>query len=244
MTSKIEWTETTWNPTTGCDKISAGCKNCYAANMAHRLQAMGRNGYANGFEISLMHDRLDTPRKRKTPTTYFVNSMSDLFHKEIPHHFINQVLDTIRETPHHSYQLLTKRAEIMADYFSEQQVPPNCWLGVSVENRKEGIPRIESLKRINAHTRFLSVEPLLEPLGKLDLDGIDWLIVGGESAKKSLARPMKEEWVEEIYQQCKATNTKFFFKQWGTYGPDGVARDKKRNGRLFRGRTWDEMPKR
>ena len=238
--SNIEWTEFTWNPATGCTKISPGCKHCYAEVMAERLQAMGAPGYENGFKLQLQPDRLSQPLKRKKPTTYFVNSMSDLFHEDIPFDYLDQVFDIIRQTPHHTYQILTKRPERAEGYFQQREVPTNAWLGVSVEDKKYGLPRIDILRRINAAKRFLSVEPLLEDLGVFDLTGIHWVIVGGESGVK--ARPMKPEWVEGIASQCAAAGTVFFFKQWGVWGADGVKRSKHANGREFQGKTWDGVP--
>ena len=240
--SKIEWTEQTWNPTTGCTKVSPGCKHCYAETMAKRLQAMGANGYQNGFKLSMLPERLNEPLKRRKPTIYFVNSMSDLFHENIPFVFLDQVFDIIRRTPQHTYQILTKRAKRMSRYFAKQTraVPTNAWLGVSVENKKYGLPRIDELRKVDAHIRFLSIEPLLEDLGWLDLTDIHWAIVGGESGPK--ARPMKPEWVEVIKEQCIEQDVAFFFKQWGGWGADGKRRAKKVNGRKLAGRTWDEMP--
>lgn len=231
--SKIEWTEQTWNPTTGCTKISSGCKHCYAETMAKRLQAMGANGYDNGFKISILPERLSQPLKRKKPTLYFVNSMSDLFHKSVSFDFLDQVLEVIEKTPQHSYQILTKRAIRMRDYFINREVPKNVWLGVSVENKKHGLPRIDYLREINTRIRFLSVEPLLEDIGKVDLTNIHWVIVGGESGSK--ARPMEERWVMSIKNQCNYQDVPFFFKQWG-----GI--NKKKTGRILQGRTWDHMP--
>ncbi len=241
-TSKIEWTEQTWNPTTGCTKISPGCKHCYAETMARRLRAMGVRGYENGFNLSILPERLAEPLKRRKPTTYFVNSMSDLFHKDIPFEFLDQVFDVIKRTPQHTYQILTKRAGRMRKYLTpgERVVPGNVWLGVSVENRKHGLARIDELREIEASIRFLSVEPLLEDLGEIDLSGIHWVIVGGESGPK--ARPMKPEWVASIKEQCEQRGVAFFFKQWGGWGADGKKRAKKDNGRLFAGKTWDGMP--
>lgn len=238
--SSIEWTEQTWNPVTGCTKVSPGCKHCYAEVMAKRLEAMGAPGYENGFEITLLEERLNQPRFRKKPTVYFVNSMSDLFHEAIPFHFIDQVLKTVKSTPWHTYQILTKRAERMAEYFRTRQVPDNAWLGVSVEDRKYGVPRISHLQTINAKTRFLSVEPLLEDIGKISLGGIHWVIVGGESGTK--ARPMKESWALNVRDQCTDAGVDFFFKQWGAWGLDGQRRSKKKNGRELDGRTWDMIP--
>jgi len=239
--SKIEWTEVTWNPTTGCSKVSEGCAHCYAEVMAHRLQAMGAPGYDNGFELQLMPDRLMQPVKRTKPTRYFVNSMSDLFHEEIPDSYIEQVFDIIAQTPRHSYQILTKRERRMAEYFKTHVIPSNVWMGVTVENAKHGVPRIDYLRQINAQIRFISIEPLLEDLGELDLTGIHWVIVGGESGAK--ARPMDEKWVLPIKKQCDQQGSAFFFKQWGTWGQDNIKRTKKANGRLLLGRTWDAYPK-
>lgn len=240
QSSRIEWTEATWNPTVGCTKISPGCKHCYAEAMAKRLRSMGTPGYANGFRLTVLHERLIEPLARKKPTVYFVNSMSDLFHKSVEDAFITQVFDVIRRCPQHTFQVLTKRADRMAAYFDNRDVPFNAWLGVSVEDQKYGVPRIERLRQVDARIRFLSVEPLLQDIGALDLANIHWVIVGGESGPK--ARPMKLEWVENIRQQCDAQKVQFFFKQWGGWGADGKRRSKKANGRLLDGRTWDEMP--
>jgi len=239
-TSKIEWTEQTWNPTTGCTKISSGCKNCYAETMAIRLQAMGAHGYENGFNLSILPERLSQPLKRKKPTVYFVNSMSDLFHKSVSFNFLDQVFEVIEETPQHSYQILTKRASRMRDYFINRDVPKNAWLGVSVENKKHGLPRIDSLREIKALIRFLSIEPLLEDLGEINLKDIHWVIVGGESGSK--ARPMNKSWVIDIKIQCKRHDVAFFFKQWGRWGSDGVKRSKKGNGRYLNGRLYESYP--
>ena len=238
--SKIEWTEQTWNPTVGCSKLSPGCKHCYAEVMAQRLQAMGTRGYENGFKLTLLPSRLEEPVKRKKPTVYFVNSMSDVFHEDVPFEYIDQILRTITKTPQHTYQILTKRADRMAEYFANKTVPANAWIGVSVEDQKHGVPRIGLLRQINAKVRFLSVEPLLEALGDLDLTSIHWVIVGGESGPR--ARPMQEAWVEDIRIQCEDADVAFFFKQWGGWGSDGKKRAKKQNGRELNGRTWDGMP--
>lgn len=238
--SKIEWTEQTWNPTVGCTKLSPGCKHCYAEVMAQRLQAMGTRGYENGFALTLLPSRLEEPIKRKKPTVYFVNSMSDVFHEDVPFEYIDQVFRTITKTPQHTYQILTKRADRMAEYFANKTVPENAWIGVSVEDQKHGVPRIGLLRQVNAKVRFLSVEPLLESLGDLDLTNIHWVIVGGESGPK--ARPMQEAWVEDIRVQCEDADVAFFFKQWGGWGRDGKKRAKKQNGRELNGRTWDGMP--
>jgi protein gp37 len=238
--TKIEWTEMTWNPTVGCTKISPGCKNCYAEKMAERLRAMRAPGYENGFELTLLPNRLDDPLGRKKPTVYFVNSMSDLFHEGVPFAFVDRVFEVIAKAHWHTFQLLTKRADRLAEYFQTRTAPANAWLGVSVEDRKYGLPRIDQLRTVNATVRFLSVEPLLEDLGEMNLSDIHWVIVGGESGPK--ARPMRQEWVESIREQCEEQRAAFFFKQWGGWGADGKRRAKKSNGRLINGRTYDEMP--
>ena len=238
--SKIEWTEQTWNPITGCTKVSPGCKHCYAETMAGRLFAMGAPGYENGFELSLLPERLGQPLQRKKPTMFFVNSMSDLFQEGVPSTFIDQVFDVIRATPHHTYQILTKRSANMREYFVSREVPQNAWLGVSVEDKKYGKPRIPDLLAIKAKTRFLSIEPLLEDLGRVRLSGIHWVIVGGESGAG--ARPMKEEWVINLRNQCLNSGVDFFFKQWGAWGADGKHRNKKANGRVLEGKIWDMIP--
>jgi protein gp37 len=201
---------------------------------------MGLPEYKDGFNLRLVPERLEEPLKRKKPTIYFVNSMSDLFHEEVPFSFLDQVMQVIRLSPQHVFQILTKRAKQMARYFERRQVPANAWLGVSVEDRKYGVPRIEVLRGINAKVRFLSVEPLLESLGSLDLTNIHWVIVGGESGSK--ARRMDSAWAEEVLKQCQTMNVPFFFKQWGAYGPDGIRRSKKENGRKLDDREWNEFP--
>jgi len=239
--STIEWTERTWNPVTGCTKVSPGCKNCYAELMSKRLQAMGTPGYEGGFKKVAMHEnRLADPLKRKTPTVYFVNSMSDLFHAKVTDTFLDKVFDIIEATPQHTYQILTKRSERLPTYFAKRKCPKNVWLGVSVEDRKYGVPRIDHLRKVKAKIRFLSVEPLLADVGKLNLKGIHWVIVGGESGHK--ARPMDPAWVENIKDQAEVAGVAFFFKQWGGWGADGVKRHKKQNGRIFQGREWNEYP--
>jgi len=238
--STIEWTEKTWNPATGCTKISPGCKFCYAAILANRLHAMKVKGYENNFKVSLHPERLNGPLKVRKPTTWFVNSMSDLFHCDIHDSFIEQILEVARQTPHHTYQVLTKRAERMA-YFFEDRIPPsNVWLGVTVEDKKYGLPRLEWLKLIeNVSVRFLSIEPLLEDLGVVDFDGIDWVIVGGESGVSG--RKMDKAWVENVQTQCK--KSAFFFKQWGMFGEDGVRkRSKKETGSLLNGEHFKAEP--
>jgi len=240
MAHKIEWTEQTWNPSAGCTKISSGCKNCYAETMAIRLQAMGVEGYENGFIFNPVPSRLNEPFKKKKPTVYFVNSMSDIFHEDMPEDYLNKIFDVIEETPHHTYQILTKRAERMFEYMSQREIPKNIWLGVTVDNRKEGLPRIDKLRNLQASVLFLSVEPLLEDLGIMNLKNIDWVIVGGESGNK--ARPMEKEWVVSIKKQCEAEDVAFFFKQWGTWGADKIKRNKKLNGKEIDGKIWQQYP--
>ena len=238
--SRIEWTEQTWNPTVGCTKVSPGCKNCYAEGMARRLKTMGLKGYENGFRLSLMPERLAEPLERRKPTVYFVNSMSDLFHEKVPFDYIARVFDAMERAHWHTFQVLTKRAERMAAFCADRRVPPNVWLGVSVENKRHGVPRIGVLRGIDATIRFLSVEPLLEDVGRLDLTGIHWVIVGGESGAR--ARPMRAEWADNVRRQCLDADVAFFFKQWGAWGADGQKRSKKANGRSLNGQSWDAMP--
>jgi protein gp37 len=215
--SAIEWTEQTWNPTTGCTKVSPGCKNCYAEAMAQRLHAMGAPGYESGFKLTLQPGRLGQPLGRKKPTVYFVNSMSDLFHEDIPDAYLDQVFDTIARAPQHTFQVLTKRAERLPEYFSTRQRPRNVWLGVSVEDRKYGLPRIDVLRKVDAAVRFLSIEPLLEDLGDLNLDGIDWMIVGGESGRK--ARRMPSTWVTNLACQGGPVRRLLLLQAMGRLGP-------------------------
>ena len=205
-----------------------------------RLQAMGANGYENGFDISLIPERLNQPKTVRKPTIFFVNSMSDLFHPEVPSSFVDKIINVIYDTPQHKYQILTKRAKNMAEYFKHLEVPDNVWLGVTVENNKHGVPRISQLRKIEAKVKFLSIEPLLEKLYNYSLENIDWVIVGGESGPK--ARPMDKKWVDDIYSECNKQNIPFFFKQWGTWGPDLVKRSKKTNGRIYNGKTWNMLP--
>lgn len=230
--SKIEWTESTWNPVTGCNKVSPGCKNCYAERMAFRLQAMGQPNYANGFDLTLHEHMLERPLHWKKPQLIFVNSMSDLFHKSVPLGYIQKVFDVMRQASWHEYQVLTKRAERLQELSPYIQWPRNVWMGVSVETQKYAY-RIECLRQTGAHIKFLSLEPLLGPLHSLNLEGIDWVIVGGESGPG--ARPIQEKWVTEIRDQCLKTSTPFFFKQWG-----GV--NKKKMGRSLQGESWDQLP--
>ena len=238
--SKIEWTENTWNPVTGCTKISQGCAHCYAEVMSRRLKAMGKPKYSNGFLITIHEECLNEPLTWNKPHTIFVCSMSDLFHEEVPFTFIDKVMDIIRKTPQHRYQLLTKRAERMAKYFHMHNVPANAWLGVTVEAQSSK-PRIDCLRDLPAPIRFLSCEPLIEDLGELNLDNIDWVIVGGESGTQ--ARPMKEEWVLSIQEQTELQGSAFFFKQWGTWGSDGIKRNKHANGKLLMGKIIQQMPR-
>lgn len=238
--SRIEWTEETWNPTVGCSKVSAGCVNCYAEIMAKRLQAMGAHGYENGFKFTVMAERLEQPLTKKKPTKFFVNSMSDLFHEKMPEDFLDKIFSVIKESPQHIYQILTKRENRMFEYLNGKKTPNNIWLGVTVENRKDGLPRMEKLRKLEANIKFISVEPLLESLGNINLKGIDWVIVGGESGVK--ARPMDQTFVINIKKQCERQNVAFFFKQWGTWGHDGTRRSKKSNGRLLLGKEWNQYP--
>ena len=237
--TKIEWTDKTWNPITGCTKISQGCANCYAEVMSRRLKAMGQGKYVNGFQLTLHEECLNEPLEWKQPHTIFVCSMSDLFHQDVPFSFVDKVIETIRQTPQHRYQLLTKRAERMNEYFQTHEVPHNVWLGVTVEAQSSKY-RIDLLRNLDAPIRFLSCEPLIEDLGNLNLDNIDWVIVGGESGPK--ARPMKEEWVLSIKEQVEEQHSAFFFKQWGTWGSDGIKRNKHKNGKLIEGKVYQLMP--
>jgi protein gp37 len=239
--TSIEWTEQTWNPAVGCSKVSPGCAYCYAEVMARRLKAMRVKGYENGFRLTLLPRRLEEPIRRKQPTIYFVNSMSDLFHEEIPDSYLRQVMAVMRQASIHTFQILTKRAGRMAEFLRLEKPPRNVWVGVTVENRDHGLPRLDALRRISAPIRFVSAEPLLEDLGEIDLAGVDWVIVGGESGPK--ARPMKREWVLNIKRQCDEQGVDFFFKQWGGWGPDGKKRSKKHNGRMLEGRVWDAAPR-
>jgi len=232
--STIEWTEVTWNPVTGCYKISQGCKHCYAERMARRLHLMGSDRYRNGFEPTLHWDLVDQPRQWKRPRTVFVNSMSDLFQVDVPLEFIAAVFATIQATPQHTYQVLTKRSDRLLELASSLPWPANLWMGVSVEDQRV-VHRVRDLQRVPAQVRFLSCEPLIGPLARLPLRGIHWVIVGGESGPG--ARPMEPHWVEQIQQQCAKAGAAFFFKQWG-----GVR--KHVTGRQLHGRTWDEMPAR
>lgn len=231
--SSIEWTESTWNPLTGCTKVSPGCKFCYAERMAKRLQGMGQRRYTNGFELTLHEDVLKLPLSWKKPKLIFVNSMSDMFHKDVPAWFIHRTFDVMRRASWHQFQVLTKRSERLLEMSPSIHWPDNVWMGVSVESQDYAF-RIDHLRKTGAVVKFLSLEPLLGPLPRLDLCGINWAIVGGESGPG--ARPMELEWVLEIKAQCRKARVPFFFKQWG-----GV--NKKKAGRLLQGRTWDELPR-
>ncbi|WBH22235.1 hypothetical protein PALA1_02710 [Pseudomonas aeruginosa] len=250
--TQIEWTDSTWNPVAGCSIISDGCKNCYAMEMARRLESMGvekykgltrKSGKRTVWNGVIREDEksLSIPYSWKKPRKIFVNSMSDLFHDDVSDDFILRVWNVMRETPRHSYQILTKRPERMKEIIKSRikDILPNVWIGTSVEN-SEVLHRIESLRNVPAAIRFISFEPLIDSVGDVDLRNIDWAIVGGESGRG--ARPIKEEWIDEIYEQCLLSDTAFFFKQWGAWGKDNTKRSKKDNGREYRGRTWDEMP--
>lgn len=239
--SGIEWTEATWNPTTGCDRVSPGCDNCYALTLAKRLKAMGSEKYqadgdprtsGPGFKLTLHPEVLDLPRTWRQSRVVFVDSMSDLFHPDVPLGFIREVFDVMQETPQHTYQILTKRSQRLRKLAPDLNWPPNVWMGVSVENDRFRF-RIDHLRAVPAAVRFLSLEPLLGPLPNLDLTEIHWVIVGGESGPR--ARPMEQDWVEDILDQCTAVAVPFFFKQWGGRTP-------KAGGRTLAARTYDEMP--
>lgn len=250
--TQIEWTDATWNPVAGCSIQSAGCTHCYAMQMAKRLEAMGMQKYEGLTRrsgnrtvwtglVRLDEKSLDVPLRWKKPRKIFVNSMSDLFHEQVPESFVGKVWDVMRRTPQHHYQILTKRPDRMAEIVKKITSVPlsNVWLGTSVEDR-EVIGRISDLRRVPAAIRFISFEPLIGSVGGVDLDGIHWAIVGGESGR--LARPIKEAWIDEIHEQCVDQSVAFFFKQWGTWGKDNKRRSKKANGREYRGQVWDEMP--
>ena len=250
--SQIEWTDSTWNPVAGCTIVSAGCANCYAMEMARRLEAMGVDKYRGLTRDSggrskwngrVREDRssLEIPLRWRKPRKIFVNSMSDLFHEAVSDEFIKEVWQVMRDTPRHNYQILTKRPERMAAFVRESvdDILPNVWLGTSVENLDVN-QRINHLRSVPAAIRFISFEPLIGSVGNVDLKGIDWAIVGGESGRN--ARPIKEDWIDEIYEACSASGTVFFFKQWGSWGKDNKKRSKKANGREYRGKIWDGMP--
>lgn len=250
--TQIEWTDATWNPVAGCAIITAGCTNCYAMEMARRLDTMGVTKYAGLTRKSGLRTiwngvvredpaSLEIPHGWKKPRKIFVNSMSDLFHEGVSDEFILKVWEVMRATPHHNYQILTKRPERMAQVVADlvADILPNVWLGTSVEDSTV-TARIDYLRRVPAAIRFISFEPLIGPVGPVDLTDIHWAIVGGESGKS--ARPIREEWIDELYEQCSTYSSAFFFKQWGTWGKDNKRRSKKANGREYRGRIWNEMP--
>ncbi len=232
LSSSIEWTESTWNPLTGCTKVSPGCANCYAERMALRLKAMGNPNYANGFNVTMHENVLELPLRWGKPQTIFVNSMSDLFHEDVPEQFIFRVFDIMRRADWHCFQVLTKRSCKLIDLSPRLQWMPKIWMGVSVEDERHTF-RIDHLRGTGANVKFLSLEPLLGPIRSLNLEGIDWVIVGGESGPRS--RPMKDSWVTDIRNQCQEAKVPFFFKQWG-------GTNRKKTGRKLEGRTWDEMP--
>ena len=232
--SAIEWTESTWNPVTGCTKISIGCQNCYAERMAYRLQAMGQPNYIDGFKVKTHEKVLSLPLRWKKPRTIFVNSMSDLFHEKVSVSFISKVFSVMEQTPQHIFQVLTKRSENLRKVSKCLPWPDNVWMGVTVENNRHQ-QRIEDLRNTSAKIKFISFEPLLGSITNVDLIKIDWVIAGGESGPK--ARPVSSLWVENIRDQCLAENVPFFFKQWGGF-------NKKKAGRVLDGRTWDQMPAR
>jgi protein gp37 len=230
--TKIEWTETTWNPATGCTKISSGCKNCYAEKMAKRLQAMSIDKYCTGFQLAVHEDVLNEPYSWRSPRTVFVNSMSDLFHEKMPFDFILKVFKVMNENPHHTFQVLTKRADVLYEYNQHLTWTKNIWMGVTVESQAY-VNRIDYLRSTGAAVKFLSIEPLIDEIRYLDLENIDWVIVGGESGPG--ARLMQEEWVIGIRNECLIQNVPFFFKQWG-------GRNKKLTGRVLEGKIWNGMP--
>ncbi len=230
--SRIEWTEVTWNPVTGCDKVSPGCDNCYAERLAHRLQAMGNPRYANGFDVTLHWDKVEEPLRWRKPRVVFVNSMSDLFHNDVPAAFIQSVFDVMQEASAHTFQVLTKRPQRAMRLLDGQVVPDNVWIGVSIES-DQYVFRADYLRKIDAGTRFLSCEPLLGPLPSLDLTGIGWVIVGGESGPNH--RPMEVDWVRELRDRTTRSDIPFFFKQWGGHTP-------KAGGRTLDRRIWNQMP--
>ena len=240
--SKIEWTEKTWNPVTGCTKYSQACTNCYAEVMAKRLSGMpaSREKYKNGFKLTLHPESLEEPLKWKKPQMVFVVSMGDLFHEDVPFEFIDRVFDIIRKTPQHTYQVLTKRAKRMTEYFDTRFTPKNVWLGVTCEHAQH-YQRISYLRQIPATVRFLSCEPLMSDMHDIYLGGIDWVITGGESGVNARRTPV--EWFRILRDQCRLSNVPFFFKQWGAWGEDGVKRSKYANGSLLDGREWKEYPK-
>ncbi len=237
--TKIDWAQAVWNPTIGCDRVSSGCKNCYAEIMAKRLQAMGNKDYKDGFQFKMLEHRLNEPLKNKKPTLYFVNSMSDLFHQKMKIYFLDSIMKIISQTPYHQYQILTKRPQKMREYFLHHNIPTNVWLGTTIESSRVKA-RIDLIRDLKASVKWLSIEPLLDDLGELDLNGIDWVIVGGESGYN--ARIMQKSWLINIKIQCDRAKIPFFFKQWGAYGEDGIKRNKKNNGALLDGKIYQAFP--
>lgn len=233
VSSDIEWTDATWNPVTGCTKISPGCANCYAETFAERFRGVPKHPYEQGFDLRIWEDRLALPLSWKKPKRIFVNSMSDLFHKDVPLEYVQRVFAVMREAHWHQFQILTKRHERLLELNSELTWAPNIWMGVSVENQ-DYVHRIDYLRQTDAQTKFLSIEPLIGPINSMNLSGIDWVIVGGESGRR--CRSVNEEWIASIRDQCQVAGVPFFFKQWGGF-------NKKKAGRILEGRTWDEMPK-
>lgn len=243
QTSDIEWTDATWNPVTGCSKISAGCDNCYAERFSERFRGVPGHPFEGGFDFTLRPDRLEAPLGWRKPRMIFVNSMSDLFHKEVPLTFVDRVFDTMEKASWHTFQMLTKRSSLMRDFvnrrYADKAVPSHIWLGVSVEHR-QAVSRVRHLQQANASVRFLSVEPLIADVGDFSMAGLHWVIVGGESGPG--ARPMRPEWAARVRDMCVAQGIPFFFKQWGAFGADGRRGSKSANGRMLEGRTWDQLP--
>ena len=243
QTSDIEWTDATWNPVTGCTKISAGCDNCYAERFSERFRGVPGHPFEVGFDLKLRPDRLETPLGWRKPRMIFVNSMSDLFHKEVPEALVHRVFDTMERASWHIFRMLTKRSSLMRDFintrYADRPVPPHIWLGVSVEHRR-AVSRVRHLQETNATVRFLSVEPLIGDVGEFSMAGLHWVIVGGESGPKS--RPVRPEWAARVRDMCIAQGIPFFFKQWGAFGETGARGSKIGNGRTLDGRTWDQLP--
>jgi protein gp37 len=232
----------TWNPFTGCTKISPGCKHCYAETMAHKLQKWGTAGYENGFTFTVQHDRIDKaePLKRRKPTLYFINSMSDTFHEDADDHSVGRVMEIVERAHWHNFYILTKRSDRMRAWFDQWRAPDNLWMGVTVDDREYGLPRLEDLREANVKNKHICCEPLLEDLGELDLSGIRLVVGGGESGPK--ARRAQPEWVESLRDQCLAQNVHLYWKQWGSYGPDGVYRGRGRSGHLINGKSYLSFP--
>jgi protein gp37 len=243
QTSDIEWTDATWNPVTGCTKISSGCDHCYAERFSERFRGVPGHPFENGFDLQLRPDRLQIPLLWRKPRMIFVNSMSDLFHKEVPTAYVSSVFDTMEKASWHTFQVLTKRSSRMRDFinrrYSKSPAPGHIWLGVSIEHR-QAVSRVLHLQQTSAAVRFLSAEPLIEDVGTFSMAGLHWVIAGGESGPR--ARPMKYEWAARVRDMCLEQGVPFFFKQWGMFGPDGARGSKHANGRVLDGRTWDQLP--